>query len=626
MYSILQGDWRFFWETNIVDFISIPQAWDSILNTGIGIPSLGTMWITSYLHFSAFFTNFGLSWQGVTILFWMLPILILGFVGSFLLAKDIFKLPSLWAYLAGALYITNTYFLLVFFGGQLGVAFGYSLIPHVFLRFYRLLQKQNLYTSITFTLWLGLQVLFDPRIVVISGLLLGLYSLLHYQSILIKKNLLYLIVIPLSIVGLLHCYWILPLLFYPAISISKEFGTAANVSFLSFADFSHTFSFLHPNWPENIFGKTYFLQPEFLLFPLLAFGSLLLINKIENPVFKKNILFFCLVALLSIFLAKGTNDPFGNIYLFLINNVPGFSLFRDSTKWYMGIALSYTMLIPFVLYSLTNFFKSRRRIGLSLSCFIACCLLIFSLRESTQFLKIQKIPEDYVSFAQELSQTKSFYRTYWFPRWQKYGYFSIYHPAIGRGEIDNEATLEKEIKLLNTKKFIDTLQAYGVKYIVVPIDTNNEYFVTDRKYNNNKREKIIATLERNPFLKRVSRYKELGVFELPQIHGKLYSETTTISYENISQTKYMLTNIPQKIRSIDFSEQYSPYWVLQTDNNRYFAQKTMYNTMKFDVPNNPTNGELLYLPQILVQDLFWVSGLTLLLLISYLLYNRKRYA
>ena len=37
----------------------------------------------------------------------------------------------------------------------------------------------------------------------------------------------------------------------------------------------HALSLLHPNWPENLFGKVYFLQPEFLILPILAFSAFL---------------------------------------------------------------------------------------------------------------------------------------------------------------------------------------------------------------------------------------------------------------------------------------------------------------------------------------------------------------
>ncbi len=62
------------------------------------------------------------------------------------------------------------------------------------------------------------------------------------------------------------------------VGLDNDLTNPGMLHFLSFADFSHTLAFLHPNWPENLFGKVYFLQPEFLLLPVIAFSALFFVK------------------------------------------------------------------------------------------------------------------------------------------------------------------------------------------------------------------------------------------------------------------------------------------------------------------------------------------------------------
>src|SRR5579885_1804849 len=90
MMSLITGDWRFFWPENLRTIAHIPFAWDSSLNTGIGIPQLSTLWITSYLNSTAFFSTLGFSWDVISILFWFLPAVVGSFFSAFFLFRYFF--------------------------------------------------------------------------------------------------------------------------------------------------------------------------------------------------------------------------------------------------------------------------------------------------------------------------------------------------------------------------------------------------------------------------------------------------------------------------------------------------------------------------------------------------------
>src|SRR4029079_9609109 len=159
---------------------------------------------------------------------------------------------------------------------------------------------------------------------------------LTFNSKNLFRSILYLFIIPGVITFLLHFYWIFPIIMMgrnPASDLSDIYTSSQSLAFFSFAKLENAIGLLHPNWPENIFGKVAFLRPEFLLLPIFAFSSLFFVEK-EDKAKKILLLSLILLSIISIFLAKVTNEPFGEIYKFLFNAVPGFVMFRDSTKWY----------------------------------------------------------------------------------------------------------------------------------------------------------------------------------------------------------------------------------------------------------------------------------------------------
>ena len=134
--------------------------------------------------------------------------------------------------------------------------------------------------QIVLGLVLALQVMFDLRIAFLTILTVFLYMV--YRYIFIERINIRLYAGCLSFIALivsgLHAYWVIPIIMYrshPAQEMLRTFSSIEGFRFFSFATFAQTLSLLHPNWPENLFGKVYFMKPEFLILPLLAFSSLL---------------------------------------------------------------------------------------------------------------------------------------------------------------------------------------------------------------------------------------------------------------------------------------------------------------------------------------------------------------
>lgn len=636
MIDIIRGDWRFFWSDNLPDFATVPSSWDSSLNTGLGIPSVNTMWITSYLNLTAFFSKlFHLDWFVAGIMFWIIPILVISLASSFLLFRYSFPEKKNGAYLASLIYVVNSYFLLMFGGGQLGVAFAYSFIPLVLLFFLRTYQKTTTKQSLLLSLVLAAQMLFDTRISLLTFAACLLFSLMTVS--ISWKRIAYCFILPIIVSIFLHSFWILPLLLYPSPLLPEGNTNIKAAEFLSFAKFENTISLLHPNWPENLFGKVYFMRAEFLLVPIVAFAGLFYINKKKK--FQRDlVLFFLILALLAAFFAKGTNEPFGWIYSYLFGNLPGFSLFRDSTKFYSLIAVSFAMLIPFTLMELSsqlkNWLKKIKRTkkyskyAPHIVCFIFVILWLTLLRgaivQNHSLFRVKKIPTEYIQLHGYLADQDEWFRTLWVPQGQRYGFFSHQNPTIGRAEIFKESSASAILKELPKTK--EQLELIGVKYIIVPFDSESEIFVNDHKYNDDAYKKTVASIEKIDWLKKEKEFGKVVIYKTPKYQHRFFfkaSESGTLTFDYKSQTSYVLhlTNVKKNSQLI-FSETFSPYWKI-VYNGKSVNAKNFKGLNSFTLSQSGTyTVELVYEPQKAVLAGFAITFFVLSCMIVYLIRDK----
>lgn len=635
------GDFRHFYPENILNFATTPLAWDSSLNTGIGVSQLGSLWITSYFNFTLLFNKLGLSWNLISLLFWILPAIFLSFFSSFLLFKHLFSSEArLFAILSGIIYASNTYFLMILTGGQLGVVLGYSLAPLVLLRFIKIIEKPSLRNALISGLVLGLQFIFDPRIVYITLIAVFIYLLFSLKEIKKIKNKIFLLV-PFVVSTFLNFFWILPLLLTKTSPIPQGFDSVAGFEFFSFSDFSKASSLLHPNFPENIFGKTYFLRPEFLILPILAFSSLLFKKR-------KEILYFAMLGLIGIFLAKGSNEPAGFINTWLFQNFPGMSIFRDPTKFYLLIALSYSILIPFSVYSVNEWviskiknqklkIQSKYKIFNFSYVFLLFTILylLFLIRplwlgvhlegsprgEQKKLFAPKQVPNEYVEFKDFISAQPEFFRTLWIPQWQRFGYFSNNHPAIGREEIF-KGDYKNQTEQVENSDAHQLLQDLSVKYIIVPFDSEEDFFLTERKYDDGLYQDAIARIEKLSWLKRVDGFEKPAIFEIENYKDHFWSPSTTfrLSYEYVNPTQYKVrVQNAQKGDLLVFSEGFDKNWTVESAKSRVKSEKFSERVNSFALPEDGDYDlRVFYEPQEWVNTGLIISGMTIVLALGLL--------
>jgi len=364
---IAGGDLEYFWN---YDYFSLhPFAWNIKSGEGLGVLFVPFLWIYMAISVPINIVKFlNLPWDFAQRLIFFYPFIAISIFSSVFLSKKIIPNSSFYI-LAPLVFVTNTYILNIVQGGQLVFALAYALSPMTLLLFMKLIEKSKPAMSnvLLCGLILSLQTMVDIRVAYMLIAVIFFYFLADSFSRRsdIKnslKRLLPTFILPGIIVGLVNAFWILPSLTLSNSLVSQlgmEHISEDALSFFSFANLENSISLLHPNWPENIFGKIYFMRPEFLIVPILAFSALFFINKLKNLQEKVYILYFSLLGLIGAFLAKGVNEPFGGMYIWLFENIPGFVMFRDPTKWYILVAISYSILIPYSIEKIYFCLKER---------------------------------------------------------------------------------------------------------------------------------------------------------------------------------------------------------------------------------------------------------------------------
>ncbi|MFZ2025179.1 MAG: hypothetical protein WAV51_02785 [Microgenomates group bacterium] len=510
MMFFSSGDGPFFYQEEISALSWLPKVWESF--KGFGENVLPRLWIDyPFRLIVKILASLGLGWGVIEKMLWLIAIAI-GVVGIYKLTKFVVGRNA--AYLAVILYITNTYSLFLFGGGQLGVALAYGLAPLVLLKFIRY-EKKDIQNG----LWFALLILFDLRLAYVV-----LAAIVLYQGI-ARTFRIRNMGISLFAAAVLHAFWILPTLLtgVGSSALGEDFTNPGMLKFLSVADFSHSLSLLHPNWPENLFGKVYFLQPEFLVIPFIAFCSMVFVKQAKN---KKHILFFGLLALLGAFFAKGVNPPFGSIFNWCFRYIPGFVMFRDPTKFYLFTAIGYAVLIPYTLERLSK--KSKKLRWVFYGAFIIFwCFTIRPLFLGTLSgnFKPQSIPQEYIQVKDMLVSDKTPSRTLWIPTAEKFVYSSDTHPMLSVATLYPNTSLSQVLEIATSSAFLPKLSESGVRYVIVPTDIEGKMFMTDYQTDTALREQVISVLEETPLTRRAE-YQQIAVFENDQF--SFHSEIPTV--------------------------------------------------------------------------------------------------
>lgn len=639
------GDWGVYFSDGIALFFLMPQAWSTHFGNGLGGNDVFLLALNTYHYFFSGIADrvLHLPWTAIERLFWYWPFLGIGAVGSYVLARRVLSGNGL-SMLAPVVYLSNSYVLMIVGGGQMGVAMGYAVAPYVLWAVIRWSEQvkttQWVYWSVVAGSVFSAALLFDLRmsyILLIPSVVYVLMRIKYDRSALFLRRTLFSFIAAGGVVAAFHFFWLYPFVMQgtnPLAGLGDAFVNPDMVKFLSFAPFEHTLSLLHPNWPENIFGKIHFLRPEFLILPLLAFSSLMFIaqKKRWSPDHPA-IIFFAFIGLTGVFLSKGSNPPLGEVYLWLFGKIPGFVMLRDSTKFYLLTALSYCVLIPFALAQLT---KTAGRIGvrskvsarLITALFLVLWLVIH--REAlagklSGTFSPGSVPAAYVRLQEYLTLNRSFSRVLWVPDRQRYGYFSDTTPGLSLDAL-RIASPAAFVSWMSGEESSEQLSRLAVSYVIVPTDPKGELFVTDRAYDDAKRQEFVNVLDNDADLVRLDGFGEIAVYKTGSNYGHMYYQdnpSVLISYDRIRPTKYkIILSAHTDERQLIFSETFDPQWELVFESHRISPDRTVDGLQMFTVPalTRETVSELYYKPQRLVFFGLVVSICSGVIILSYLTY------
>jgi hypothetical protein len=491
------GDGPFYFSETIRQLGWFPVIWRA--DEGFGVNHGFRLWYDYVLQLVIkIFSSIGLNWWWIDKFLWFGAIA-MAVYASYKLGNYFFKKPN--AYIVPLVYVANTYFLLLFSGGQLGVAWAYAYMPLVLTAFIKSLDGNRGFSfsnTILRGLSLALLTALDLRFTYLLIGVVVLYHAIYRLSHGIKGFWVSVLDVGVSLLVAtgIHMFWILPAVLMDGSAVGgldSEITNPGMLRFLSFADFSHALSLLHPNWPENLFGKVYFLQPEFLILPILAFSSFLFQKSKADK--KIIVIFFGLLAIIGSFLSKGVQEPFGFVYEWMFTHIPGFVMFRDPTKFYVFTALGYCVLIPFVLERVNK--KAALIVFVAFWIFTIRAILLGEVRGN--FRQIH-LPQEYVQLKNLLVADPVPSRTLWIPQGEKFAFASDVHPLLYADQLFPAASVSGVITLTHTPDFIYTLAAAGVRYVIVPLDVEQRLFLTDYRFDAGERRALIAALENTPLV------------------------------------------------------------------------------------------------------------------------------
>ena len=479
---ITWGDW---WPESIDSYLGWlkPNLWSNSKELGMNMLKefSAPVWIPSFMTAGWLAHLFNFKYEWIEKIIWYWPYVFVAPISFYYFWKTFFPKNS-HGTLAGILFFTiNTYSMLLTMGGQVNMAVVYALTPAVLALLKRYVETKNIRTGVLLGLLVTLAISYEVRGVMLMTMLVILFLVFFWKKIGFKTvvlSLLWYFSIPI----LLNMWWIIPFVFQKQTELlPATYDQAKWVVESSYADFAHAITLFHPQWYDNVLGKINPIPPLFSLIPLILIPSILWSKR--EPFIK----FFTLVAIVSIFLAKGANEPFGVIYIEFFKHVPGFSAFRDPSKFNVFLALAYSTLFAFLVdqvYRLIAQNKIWRNLAFVILSIMPIIWLwpVYNQKIDGTFNLIQKPTKAYQEFTDALINDHNFSRTLWLPKKQRFAYFSELHPRISLDSEIHSSLYYLKNKAQETQDALThplseyLLQDAGVKYVVVPDDDTQDIY------------------------------------------------------------------------------------------------------------------------------------------------------
>lgn len=576
------GDWGFYLPLTARQFFTLPFIWNDAF---LGFVDIGlSLYPVSKLFYGLL--SFAFSSTIVDRIIFFFPSIIGSVIGSYLLLKYVSRSRS-GAIVGGLLYSFNTYFLLIR-TGHLTLATAFALAPLGLLLFIKSLDRSDCRLAVYCGLTSVISSFYEVRAFYLIAWIYFLYAIYYvFTHRFTIRSFLYLAVVGL-ITALLNFYWLFALsgsggVLNSSLFTRPLFGTRE-------MNILKAITLFHSPDPQLAIPIYYWLLPT------AAFVGLYLGRK------NRFLSFFALIALIGIFFTKLTGEPFGFLYPWLYAHLPGFNLFRESSKFFFLVALGYSALIAQLVASFSKHWTIK------LLTIAAICVIMSPFPSVIQgtlgkLMTPRSVPSSYVAINNFIASQPGYFRTLYLPQDSRWAAWTHLHPKLSTRSLVNQ-----EWYLLNnytstgldysefakvtgilTKPFSDSLlDAAAVKYIVVPpADDANE----DNFYQEYTRSQFIELLDTLPFLTKIPSF----IPDMTLYENEGYSSLFSVPSTFINPTRYDIS--PAKT-SFTFSQMYHPGWVAtDAQGIDYPSTPDSFGLTVFQLPPTVTSVTVHFQPQ-----------------------------
>ncbi|RJP34661.1 MAG: hypothetical protein C4536_02370 [Actinobacteria bacterium] len=463
-----------------------------------------------YIFLAGLFARAGLSMAVIQriVLFW--PAIIVGSIGSYLLVRKVSE-SSLGGLVGSLVFNFNTFFI-ISTSGHITIAAAIAWSPLALYLFMELTEEPSLKKAIGCAIPLFIISVLEFRVfyvVCLPILLLYLFSIPGRGEKRGLPSFTALFFLPVIATMLLNAYWLIP--YYAGglegglegIIVGRSLFTGGTTGTNALHSALTVFA---PMWSGGklVTFSTHPIPLYWFLLPIAAFSTLLF-SKLRKD---KRVLFFAVVALVGVFLTKFIYPPFPGVYEWLYENFPGFSAFREPSKFTFLIYLPYAALLGCLVGHLQRRASARRwkTAGVYLLAalislpFVLNALPVASGSAGTLFVG-RDIPGDYEVYKDFILDQARYSRTLWVPTYSRWSFYNDEHPMVScvdavQGawkelqppERDDVFKPENIIYILQRPFTQELLRSASIEYVAVPLqDEENDddffaYYGGDRGF------------------------------------------------------------------------------------------------------------------------------------------------
>ena len=293
--------------------------------------------------------------------------------------------------------------------------------------------------------------------------------------------------------------------------------------------------------------------------------------------------------------------------------------------------------------------------------FVLCCLFftfywLFLIRPAWLgqlggTFKAKEVPQEYVELKDFLYNQPEFFRTFWVPKRQRFGFRSNNHPVIDAMNLLEVSSSSAVIDWLKRDGVKEQLARWAVKYLIIPYDSEGEIFLEDREYSENKKQITKNRLREIKWLKEAKDFGKIAVFETMEFKDRFWinnKEQKTdnkkqaigfkLKWQMVNPTKYEVEveNVNEPFTLV-FSESFDKNWLAKWEKGdkeeinrntvemgKTYSQKTDDELNSFAVSGyNGGKIEIEFELQKYVNYGMIISGVTLLVVIGGLIWLKK---